>query len=91
MRIPEELVQYIMAEVVKRLGLTLAPASPAPRPAANRPAPTAPGKRPVITEAELIKLCPPSGGEGQQLRLPQGAIVTPLARDYIRAMKITLI
>jgi len=66
------------------------PASPAPPQAAaafKRPA----GGRKVLTEAELMKLCPLSGGEGQSLRLSPGDILTPLAQDYVSALKIKLL
>ncbi len=62
------------------------------RPEANAaPAPAGRGGRQIMTESELMKLCPPAGGEGQELRLAKGTLITPLAQDYIRAMKIQLV
>lgn len=153
MQIPDNLVEYITAELIKRLGnaaLAVTPARPtlclvgsrrdlsAPALAAleeqyeiteqadwdhSAPADTAvlftapflarsglkiirertatpapqahsvvaaTGKRPLLTESELMKLCPASCGEGQELCLPTGTVITPLAKDYIRAMKIRL-
>jgi ethanolamine utilization protein len=45
------------------------------------------GKR-VITETELMRLCPMSKGKGQTLLIERGDILTPLALDYITAMQI---
>ncbi len=49
------------------------------------------GGRRVLTEAEVIAACPVSGGPGQTLRLSPGDFLTPLAQDYVLAMKINLV
>jgi hypothetical protein len=49
------------------------------------------GRRRVLTETEVMAACPASGGPGQTLDLETGALLTPLARDYILAMKINLV
>lgn len=48
------------------------------------------GRR-ILSEAELIALCPSGGGMGQSLHLAPGDIMTPLARDYALALKINII
>jgi ethanolamine utilization protein len=49
-----------------------------------------PGTKRVITELELSQLCPVSKGKGQTLLVGSADIITPLARDYITAMSITV-
>ncbi|MGL4207981.1 MAG: hypothetical protein ACRCTY_01200 [Candidatus Adiutrix sp.] len=44
--------------------------------------------RKVLTESDLLTLCPASKGFGQILSLGLGDILTPLAKDYVLAMKI---
>jgi ethanolamine utilization protein len=68
-----------------------APASPAAafRPAENA-APAGSRGRRALTESEVMRICPASRGEGQALRLEPGTILTPLAQDYVRAMKINV-
>ncbi len=58
-----------------------------PTPAAARPSS---GRR-VLSEAGVMAACPASGGPGQTLRLSPGDVLTPLAQDYILAMKINVI
>jgi ethanolamine utilization protein len=48
------------------------------------------GTKQVITELELSRLCPASKGKGQTLVIGSADILTPLARDYITAMSITV-
>ena len=48
------------------------------------------GRRRVISEAELMKLCPAAGGTGQSVEIGSRDIVTPLAEDYISKMRITV-
>ena len=65
------------------------PAAPLPEPA---PAfSRSPGGRRVWSESEVMSACPASGGLGQTLNISRGDIMTPLARDYVLAMKINLI
>ena len=49
----------------------------------------APRKR-VISETELTRLCPVSGGPGQALEIGPKDILTPLAVDYAAKMRITV-
>lgn len=60
-------------------------ASPVSPPVMGRP----PGKR-VITETELMRLCPLSKGKGQTLVIGSGDILTPLALDYVTTMQISV-
>ena len=48
------------------------------------------GKRKVISEADMMKLCPASAGTGQSVVIGIKDIVTPLAEDYIAKMSITV-
>ncbi len=66
-----------------------APDSPSKTVAA--PLPPRRGGRRVWTEADIIKACPLSQGDGQQLRLEPGDLLTPLAQDYVKAMKIIVL
>ncbi len=49
------------------------------------------GGKKVLSESDVMALCPVSGGEGQTLSLSPGEILTPLAQDYVLSMKINLI
>lgn len=49
------------------------------------------GGRKVISENDIMAACPISGGEGQSLRLGPADILTPLAQDYVKTMKINII
>ena len=71
------------------LAPAIMPAEPLPEPAATFVKPQT-GRR-VISEADLMKECPVAKGEGQSLRLGSGDLLTPLAQDYARAMKIDII
>jgi hypothetical protein len=83
-------------EVVEAL-LGRAPTAPPPLvfasvrqgPPPVRPKPA--GGRRVLAESDLIAACPVAGGPGQTLRLSPGDILTPLAQDYARAMRINLV
>lgn len=48
------------------------------------------GRRRVISEAEIMRLCPSSAGTGQNVEIRCGDIITPLAEDYIAKMRITV-
>ena len=65
------------------------PVSPMPQPKTFIAAPT--GGRKVISENDLMAACPISGGEGQSLRLGPTDILTPLAQDYAKTMKINIV
>lgn len=78
------------------LGRPAAASSPsayaAPQSGFERQAPTGKGGgRPVLTEAEVMRMAPASQGYDQQLRLEPGTVLTPLAQDYIKAMRINVI
>ncbi|UQZ90754.1 hypothetical protein C4J81_16690 [Deltaproteobacteria bacterium Smac51] len=60
-------------------------------PKAAAPAKGYGGGRKVLTEADVMRLCPASKGEGQDLRPEPGTVLTPLAQDYIKAMKINVL
>lgn len=49
------------------------------------------GRRKVFSENDLMIACPVAGGLGQTLRLGPGDLLTPLAQDYAKAMKINII
>jgi len=66
------------------------PAAPGPEPLAPVLIPSASGRR-VLSEAGVMAACPASQGLGQTLRLNPGDLLTPLARDYILAMKINVV
>lgn len=65
---------------------------PVPAPPAAAPAftPSGSGRR-VWSEAKVMEACPASRGPGQTLRLSPGDVLTPLAQDYLLAMKINLV
>jgi ethanolamine utilization protein len=44
----------------------------------------------AITENEMKTICPPAKGLGQKFSLEHGSLLTPLAKDYISAMKIEI-
>jgi len=48
------------------------------------------GRRRVISEAEIIRLCPAAGGTGQCVEIGSMDMLTPLAVDYIAKMRITV-
>ena len=48
------------------------------------------GRRKVISEVELMQLCPASAGTGQSVQIGSRDIITPLAEDYIAKMRITV-
>ena len=49
-----------------------------------------PGRKKVISETEIIRLCPVSAGPGQSIEIGPRDIITPLAEDYISKMRITV-
>ena len=48
------------------------------------------GRRKVISEVDIMRLCPASAGIGQSVDISSRDIVTPLAEDYIAKMRITV-
>jgi hypothetical protein len=48
------------------------------------------GRKRVISETDIRKLCPASAGTGQVVEIGSRDIVTPLAEDYIAKMRITV-
>ena len=65
------------------------PVQPLPQPARTLAGPV--GGRKVISENDLMAACPVAGGEGQTLRLGPADLLTPLAQDYAKTMKINII
>jgi len=65
------------------------PAAPASENSPCGPSP-AQGRKRVISETEIKRLCPASAGTGQVVEIGAGDIVTPLAADYIFKMRITV-
>jgi hypothetical protein len=68
---------------------------PCPKPVYGSPSvPALPfqpqGRKRVISEGEIKRLCPVSGGAGQVVEIGLMDIVTPLAEDYIAKMRITV-
>ena len=62
----------------------------APRDRPPRPAPAPRPRRRVLTENEVRAACPVAGGPGQTLCLAPGDVLTPLARDYVQSLRISL-
>ena len=48
------------------------------------------GKKRVVSETEIRRLCPASAGIGQVVEIGIRDIITPLAEDYIAKMRITV-
>ena len=48
------------------------------------------GRKQVISETEIRRLCPASAGSGQIVEIGARDIITPLAEDYISKMRITV-
>ena len=48
------------------------------------------GSKKVISEVDIMRLCPASSGIGQNVTIGLKDIVTPLAEDYIARMRITV-
>lgn len=105
MEISDALVTAITRELLRRLqsgeikfsgnNTTDSPAKPKPcagsacaKPAAGFS--PAQGRRKVISEVDIIKLCPASSGIGQSVEIGSRDILTPLAEDYIYKMRITV-
>ena len=57
--------------------------------AAPSPARGSGGKK-VISEVEMMRLCPASAGAGQSVEIGARDILTPLAEDYVSKMRITV-
>jgi len=51
---------------------------------------SSPGRKRVISEGDIRRLCPASAGSGQVVEIGARDIVTPLAEDYISKMRITV-
>jgi len=64
-------------------------AVPPPEPGAAFVRP--PSGRRVLSEAKVMEACPASQGFGQTLHLSPGDVLTPLAQDYLLAMKINVV
>ena len=47
-------------------------------------------RKKVINETELMRLCPDSSGAEQSIEIGTNDILTPLAKDYIAKMRITV-
>jgi len=105
MEINDALVTAIVREILRRLQsgeLSFSgtdegkPAcdKPCPKPVYGSPSPALPfqpqGRKRVISEGEIRRLCPASGGTGQVVEIGLKDIVTPLAEDYIAKMRITV-
>ena len=48
------------------------------------------GSKKVVSEVDIMRLCPASSGTGQSVTIGLKDIVTPLAEDYIARMRITV-
>jgi ethanolamine utilization protein len=60
---------------------------------ASAPVSVPPGgakRKRVIGEIELMRLCPEAGGFGQVLEIGSKDILTPLAKDYVAKMQVTV-
>jgi len=106
MEINDALVTAIVREILRRLqsgelsfsGIDEGKPScdkPCPQPVYGSPsASTLPfqpqGRKRVISEGDIRRLCPASGGTGQVVEIGLKDIVTPLAEDYIAKMRITV-
>ena len=94
MEINDALVTAITRELLKRLGdgetLSVENVS---FPEKKDPVISGQGdvkRKKVINEAELMRLCPASMGQGQSIEIGSRDILTPLAMDYITRMRITV-
>jgi len=106
MEINDALVTAIVRELLKRIQsgeLSFSDTDekkavsdkPCPKPVYGSPSAStlpfqAQGRKRVISEAEIRRLCPASGGTGQVVEIGCKDIVTPLAEDYIAKMRITV-
>ena len=78
MEISDELVTKITRELLKRLAVQ------------DTRQESKQGRRNVISEADIKRLCPASLGQGQSAEIGARDIITPLANDYITKMQITV-
>jgi len=79
----KELIRQIVREVLAEM-MSRQPAPVRPRPTSDEPKPMF---RRVITESDLKQLA----SSGQKIvELPQDAILTPLAKDFIFEKKLTV-
>ena len=92
MEITDALVTAITRELLKRLesGQIASSSCCAQGAAAATPAQGNAGRKRVISETDIKRLCPASAGEGQTVEIGLKDIVTPLAEDYIAKMRITV-
>ena len=99
MEISDALVKAITRELIRRMeageirlsaGAGNSPERPPERPAARPVAGSGAGRKAVIGEAEIMRLCPPSSEAGRGVEIGPKDIVTPLAMDYIAKMKIVV-
>lgn len=84
MEVNDALITAITRELLRRMQSGEIAVSECP------PRNNAPGRRKVISEAEVMRLCPASAGTGQSMEIGRGDMVTPLAEDYIAKMRITV-
>jgi len=104
MEINDALVTAIVRELLRRIqsgelkfsdtneGKAVAD-KPCPKPVCGGPAALpsqAQGRKRVISETEIRRLCPAAAGTGQVVEIGLKDIVTPLAEDYIAKMRITV-
>ena len=68
-------------------GPTSPPANPTARATALPPAPTPAPARPIVTEDDVLD----AARSGDELRVPPGALVTPLARDTAKDRGVRLV
>ena len=93
--ITDALVTAIVRELLKRLnsgqisgsGTCSGSCGPAPK---APPVQGNSGRKRVISETEIIRLCPASAGIGQTVEIGLKDIITPLAEDYIAKLRITV-
>jgi formate-dependent phosphoribosylglycinamide formyltransferase (GAR transformylase) len=106
MEITDALVTAIVKEILRRLASgelsfseTDVKKAPAEKPcscggSAGSPcvvsAVSSSGRKQVISEGDIRRLCPVSAGSGQIVEIGARDIVTPLAEDYISKMRITV-
>ena len=92
MEINDALVTAITRELLKRLESgQLGSSEACPSPACGAlPVQGNVARKRVISETEIRRLCPASGGTGQSVEIGLKDIVTPLAEDYIAKMRITV-
>ena len=98
MEITDALVTAIVKEIMRRLASgelsftessETKPEKVCPKPVCvTSVAGSSPGRKRVISEGDIRRLCPVSGGSGQVVEIGARDIVTPLAEDYISKMRI---